>query len=600
MSAVDASPDLEAQRRYAKRMVAEGYDFGLTHGEAFVRGIRDLGYKSTATAIDELVDNSEQAGAQQVHVFFDDLARDPTWLAIADDGHGMVPEMIRLAVIWGGTHRENDRKGFGRYGWGLPSASVSIGRRFTVFSWTSGLDSCQAVTVDLDDIAEGRYNQNGRIMIPPARPAQLPEDLRLYLADLNFSPEHGTVVLIETIDRLTWRNPATLKANLLEHFGVIYRNYLRNIRITVQGTRVEVVDPLFLTPGARYYDADEERAEELESIRIDVRDKESKEPKGTITIRFSYMPFTFLRADKTKAGGTRNKNKRQDVRIDNNGLIVLRNGRQIDVITRKNSYINFLTDDRTIGVEVNFPPALDEEFSITTSKQQVVLTDRMWNILQEHDVFKAIRSMRKRYDTDKAAWQARFNQREEAGEGRASEQAMAEASKFKTRPPGGDAEERRRKAAERLRLVAEKRAAETGKSVEEAVRELEAEAQGRPYVVKEEEMPGAPFYRMDQIGGMKVLYLNRAHNFYKDMYAEIAAQASDNPSALRLRSALEVLLFVLGDCELDANDERQVFYANERYEWSRRLETTLTVLQSTTPVAEMSKSEREDEGPEAA
>ena len=305
MSAVDANPDLEAQRRYAERMVAEGYDFGLTHGEAFVRGIRDLGYKSTATAIDELVDNSEQAGAQQVHVFFDDLGRDPTWLAVADDGHGMVPEMIRLAVIWGGTHRENDRKGFGRYGWGLPSASVSIGRRFTVYSWTSGLDSCQTVTVDLDDIAEGRYNQDGRIVIPPARPAQLPEHVQVHLAGLNFSADHGTVVVIEKIDRLTWRNPATLKTNLLEHFGVIYRNYLRNIRMTVQGTRVEVVDPLFLTPGARYYDLDEERAEEFEPIRIDVRDKETKEPKGTITVRFSYMPYAFLRADKTKAGGTR-------------------------------------------------------------------------------------------------------------------------------------------------------------------------------------------------------------------------------------------------------------------------------------------------------
>ena len=76
------------------------------------------------------------------------------------------------------------------------------------------------------------------------------------------------------------------------------------------------------------------------------------------------------------------------------------------MITRKHPYVNFQTDDRTIGVEVNFPPALDEEFSITTSKQQVVLTDRMWNILQEHDVFKAIRSMQKQYDTDKAAWRA--------------------------------------------------------------------------------------------------------------------------------------------------------------------------------------------------
>jgi hypothetical protein len=601
MSAVDANPDLEAQRRYAARMVAEGYDFGLTHGEAFVRGIRDLGYKNTATAIDELVDNSEQAGAQQVHVFFDDLGRDPTWFAVADDGHGIPREMLRLAVIWGGTHRENDRKGFGRYGWGLPSSSVSIGRRFTVYSWISGLDSCQTVTVDLDDIADGHYNQDGRIVIPAARPAQLPEHVRLHLADLNFSANHGTVVVIDKVDRLTWRNPATLKTNLLEHFGVIYRNYLRNIRMTVQGTRVEVVDPLFLTPGARYYDLDEERAEELEPIRIDVRDKESKEPRGTITVRFSYMPYAFLRADKAKTGGRGNRNKRQDIRIDNNGLIVLRNGRQIDVITRKHPYVNFLTDDRTIGVEVNFPPTLDEEFSITTSKQQVVLTDRMWNILQEHDVFKAIRSMQKRYDTEKAAWQVRFGAREDSGEGRASEEAMAGASKFKPRPPREDAEEQRRRAAERLRLEAEKRAAATGKSVEDATKELEAEAQGRPYVVREEEMPGAPFYRMDQIGGMKVLYLNRAHNFYKDMYAEIAAQASSNPSVLRLRSALEVLLFVLGDCELDANDERQTFYANERYEWSRRLETALTVLQRTAPIAEMSKSEREDhEGPAAA
>lgn len=599
MTALDANPDLEAQRRYAARMVEEGYDFGLTHGEAFVRGIRDLGYKTTATAIDELVDNSEQAGAQQVHVFFDDIGRDPTWLAVADDGHGMVPEMIRLAVIWGGTHRENDRKGFGRYGWGLPSASVSIGRRFTVYSWTSGLTSCQGATIDLDDIARGRYNQNGRIVIPAARPIQLPEHVLLHLAARDFSTEHGTVVVIEKVDRLSWRNPGALKTNLLEHFGVIYRNYLRNIRMTVQGIGVEIVDPLFLTPGARYYDLDEERAQELEPIRIDVRDRESKEPKGTITVRFSYMPYTFLRTDKERAGGRSNKNKRQDVRIDNNGLIILRNGRQIDVIARKHPYINFQTDDRTIGVEVDFPPTLDEEFSITTSKQQVVLTDRMWKILEEFDVFKAIRSMGKRYDTDKAAWQARFGAREDSGERRASEQAMAEASKFKTRPPGGDAEERRRKAAERLRLEAEKRALEKGQSVEEALKELEAEAQGRPYVVREEEMPGAPFYRMDQIGGMKVLYLNRAHNFYKDMYAEIAAQASSNPSVLRLRSALEVLLFVLGDCELDANDERQTFYANERYEWSRRLETTLTMLQHTVPIAEMSKSERDD-GPAAA
>lgn len=38
------NPDLLAQAAYAQRMVEEGFDFGLIHTRAFVRGIRDLGY----------------------------------------------------------------------------------------------------------------------------------------------------------------------------------------------------------------------------------------------------------------------------------------------------------------------------------------------------------------------------------------------------------------------------------------------------------------------------------------------------------------------------------------------------------------------------
>ena len=75
---------------------------------AFVEGMRDSGYKSTATAIDELVDNAIQAQAKRVDVIYDvsnpqgnqhDLGR----IAVADNGHGMEPEMIRAAVLWGGT-----------------------------------------------------------------------------------------------------------------------------------------------------------------------------------------------------------------------------------------------------------------------------------------------------------------------------------------------------------------------------------------------------------------------------------------------------------------------------------------------------------------
>jgi hypothetical protein len=45
-----------------------------------------------------------------------------------------------------------------------------------------------------------------------------------------------------------------------------------------------------------------------------------------------------------------------------------------------------------------------------------------------------------------------------------------------------------------------------------------------------------------------------------------------------LRAGLEVLLFVIGDCEQDATDERRLFYQVERGEWSVRLAVALDRL----------------------
>src|SRR5213595_784332 len=117
ITTTSSSSQLEAQRLYVKKMEAAQFDFGLTVADAFVRGIRDIGYRSTATALDELIDNSMQAEAKSVHVVFDfpdNPEAKPNALAVVDDGHGMDPDMIRLAIIWGGTHREDDRSGFGR------------------------------------------------------------------------------------------------------------------------------------------------------------------------------------------------------------------------------------------------------------------------------------------------------------------------------------------------------------------------------------------------------------------------------------------------------------------------------------------------------
>ena len=135
-----AKTELEKQNEYAKELADSGYSFELVVGNAFVRGMRDIGYKHTGTAMDEIIDNAIEANAKNINVVFEDpvKGRKPNAIAVVDDGHGMSKEMLRAAVVWGGTHRENSRKGIGRYGYGLPSASVSQGTKFTVYSKTAG------------------------------------------------------------------------------------------------------------------------------------------------------------------------------------------------------------------------------------------------------------------------------------------------------------------------------------------------------------------------------------------------------------------------------------------------------------------------------
>src|SRR5262245_18055480 len=105
--------------------------------ELAVRAMRDSGYRNTAYAIAELIDNSAQAGARNVDVIClqgyervnERDRRRMTSIAVIDYAEGMPPHVLRLALLFGnGTHL-TDRKGIGRFGMGLPNSSISQCRR---------------------------------------------------------------------------------------------------------------------------------------------------------------------------------------------------------------------------------------------------------------------------------------------------------------------------------------------------------------------------------------------------------------------------------------------------------------------------------------
>src|ERR1700728_4399165 len=120
---------------------ARAGDCSIIALDKFIQATRDSGYKGTASAISELVDNSIQAGASRVAISVAAMAsteEDKTFeVSVLDNGCGMDLFTLRQALRFGGSSRFGDRSGLGRYGMGLPNASLSQARRVTVYTWQS-------------------------------------------------------------------------------------------------------------------------------------------------------------------------------------------------------------------------------------------------------------------------------------------------------------------------------------------------------------------------------------------------------------------------------------------------------------------------------
>lgn len=531
---------LAAQRNYAER-ASRRSRFGLMVPEAFVRGIRDLGYRSNGDALAELIDNALQAFATRVDVAFGyagtKSVKKPSQLAVIDNGHGLEPAMMRMAVMWGGTHREDDRSGLGRYGYGLPCASVSLGRRFTIYSAIAG-SPLHSVTLDLDTLAAGDYSDaRGEIIVPAPERADLPD----FVADhiqraFPEGWESGTIILVEKLDRLEWSTAQALRDNLSRQFGVTYHKLRGDAALYVDHFFVDPIDPLFLTPGFHLHDLDADRANPLDPIDIEVRDPESGESRGKLSLRYAWLAPSFGSIEKSRDAVGLNANPRFAILKDYHGIIFSRNGRLIDVQTRT-PWTTFINNDRYIKVEVEFSAALDEAFGVTTSKQQVTIKPHIWDLLREAGVPKAIEQLRAKVR------EAKLDRRIAALSPSAGQRVLSERA---------------------MDIVATQAGLE---------HQFDFDLPLAHYRLQFEALPGSPFFRVGREAGARTLHINTTHRFYDALY--------DTPCATpELKSALEILLFCFGDAVLEAPDPAQAGFHRHIHSWSRRLEQALATMAS--------------------
>jgi hypothetical protein len=250
--------EIQRQRKYLGEL-PENFEYPLFNVSHAVESQRASGYRHTAAAAREMIDNSLEAGARNIHVVFDtDMEsgrRAVSAIAFIDDGSGMIPDMIRYALTWGGGTHFEDSDFIGKFGFGLPNASINQTRRVEVYSRTAKGEPLMRAVLDIT-----RVNKFGVQSIPEPEQADLPEFVAAYLERRKVALTHGTVVVWHKPDRVTYKRPASLKEHLVDDFAVTYRYLLKNpvsnpdgINLVVEGVEVGPVDPLFLLPGARYY-----------------------------------------------------------------------------------------------------------------------------------------------------------------------------------------------------------------------------------------------------------------------------------------------------------------------------------------------------------
>ena len=171
-------------------------------------------YRHTANAVAELLDNSIDARANRVDVLIREEMRmvktrnrwQVAQLAVFDNGEGMPAHTLEQALRFGGRGDSNSIHKIGKYGMGLPTASVSQCKRVDVWSWQSGIGNAVHSYIDVDAVDSGELEE-----VPVADDLPVPDFwLGMVSADA-LDNNSGTLVVWSNLDRITARSETIFK-----------------------------------------------------------------------------------------------------------------------------------------------------------------------------------------------------------------------------------------------------------------------------------------------------------------------------------------------------------------------------------------------------
>jgi hypothetical protein len=572
-----------------------------------IRAMRSSGYRDTAHAIAELIDNSIESGeaVPEVRTEVEVICIDKQQLvsqrarkriheiAVYDNATGMDAATLRMALQFGnGTHLDADaQKGIGKFGMGLPNASISQARRVDVWTWQNG--RCLYSFLDVDDIEAGRM-----LEVPEPTENTVPQRWIQVIRDT--LGDRGTLVVWSGLDRVTWKQSAALLSNAEYLIGRIYRYFISDRRarirlaafeeigsslVSITDSNVKPNDPLYLMTGTSAPEPyDTTPAFDLfgDSDEIAVAHGEG-EHRVTIT-------YTICKPKVREEGGSGRFGR---YFAKNQGVSVVRAARELEM---NHSFdVGYDPRDRWWGVEIQFGPELDDVFGVTNNKQAATRfyqmdleADAAAEGLSKND-YKEI--LEDNEDPRLVIYTISDRIRSRLRILREQIQRMREGSRRSQQSiPGADSAEgiaTRATHQRREKLGRSGRSdADEALSSEERTRELEGEleAEGVPaakakeiavsyvranlkFLFQTAEIPGAAVFDIRSRAGTIIITFNRRHPAHEHLFQLLQNEdaESDTPALI----ALKLLFTAWARMEDEASDQHRQDLEDTRMEWGK-------------------------------
>lgn len=347
-----------------------------------IKGMRDNGYKNTAYAIAELIDNSIQAGEDvnkktNVEVICVDVGRvrnsrqvkEIDRILVYDDAGGMDEKLLRSALQFGvGTRLEKkNQKGMGKFGMGLPNSSISQCSKVEVWSWRNG--NTFYTYLDVGEVQEGTMKE-----VPRPKSKEIPSEYKNLLKSK--LKKHGTLVVWSKLDRVKWKTSKALFNNSESLVGRMYRYFIAGNKAGIRLASyvkeeggafkldidrfIRPNDPMYLmvnTSVPKPYDEEPAFQKYKDDDEVTVTGRDGEE--GKIVIKYSVC-----KQQARNAGGHSEIGKHA---AKNQGVSIVRAGRELEL---DRSMVNISdTRERWWGIEIHFDSTVDHIMGVTNNKQ---------------------------------------------------------------------------------------------------------------------------------------------------------------------------------------------------------------------------------------